>query len=113
MSIMQDAQFTTVSPQEFNEQIKSRGIIIVDVRQPDEYECGHIKDAINIDVKDENFIDNAVCQLPKDKVIAVYCRSGKRSALAGEMLSEKGYQVVNLDGGIEAWISNNYPVVRK
>ena len=107
---MDNNAYTTLSPEAFQEAIESPDVITVDVRQPDEYASGHIENAINIDVKEEDFLNKVESQLPKDKVIAVYCRSGKRSAMAAEMLTEKGYKVLNLEGGIEDWKSRNLPI---
>lgn len=107
---MDNNAYTTLSTEEFQEAIKSPDVITVDVRQPEEYASGHIENAINIDVKEEDFINKAESRLPKDKVIAVYCRSGKRSAMAAEMLTEKGYKVLNLEDGIEDWKSRNLPI---
>lgn len=112
MESIQSPIYVTIGPEKFRDKIKSDDVLVVDVRQPEEFEAGHLENAVNIDVKDEGFLKIAVNTLPKDKVIAVYCRSGKRSALASEMLSKKGYKVLNLDGGIENWISHNYPVVK-
>lgn len=104
--------YTTVDTKDFAEKIKSPDVILVDVRQPDEYAEGHIEGAINIDVNNADFVETALKRLPKDKIIAVYCRSGKRSALASGILSKLGYEILNLDGGIMAWIDNKMPVVK-
>ena len=78
-------------------------VALLDVRTAKEFGEGHIPGALNIDVKANGFIEKAVAQLPKDKTIAVYCRSGRRSADAAGQLADKGYKVVNLKGGILAW----------
>ena len=80
------------------------------MRTADEFKEGHIEKALNIDVKQDDFIEKATATLPKDKIIAVYCRSGRRSANAANQLSSVGYQLVNLKGGIMAWKGNNMPV---
>ena len=67
------------------------------------YAEGHIEGAMNIDVRSDSFAERAESLLPKEKTIAVYCRSGRRSAQAANLLAKRGYRVVNLSGGIIAW----------
>ena len=103
--------YMTVSPEEFKDEINSTNVFLVDVRESDEYKTGHIEGATNIDVLNPDFVTNAEHILPDDKTIAVYCGSGKRSAMASEQLTEVGYKVVNLDGGLAAWKAAGYPTV--
>ncbi len=96
--------FRSVSVEEFTEIIKdSTAVIILDVRTNEEYANGHIEKSINIDVKQDNFEETAKNRLNKDKTIALYCRSGKRSKKAAEILTQNGYKVVELDSGYSAW----------
>lgn len=94
----------------FASHIESPDVILLDVRTAEEYNAGHIQNAINIDVKQDDFIEKAKSTLPADKTIAVYCRSGKRSANAAGMLAKEGYKVVNLVGGIMAWKDAGKPI---
>ena len=64
---------------------------------------GHITKTININVMDDSFASMADSLLQKDKPVAVYCRSGKRSKKAAAILSEKGYKVFELDKGFNSW----------
>ena len=76
--------------------------IILDVRTPEEYESGHIKDAINI--PNEIIGDKEIAELPdKEQLIMIYCRSGNRSKQASEKLAELGYTNVVEFGGINTW----------
>ena len=96
--------FKSVGVDEFEQLIAdTASVIVLDVRTLAEYQEGHIKGALLIDVKTDSFMAAAREQLPKDKTVAVYCRSGRRSATAAEMLAAEGYQMVNLNGGIIAW----------
>ena len=96
--------FKSVGVDEFEQLIAdTTSVIVLDVRTLAEYQEGHIKGALLIDVKTDSFMAAAREQLPKDKTVAVYCRSGRRSATAAEMLAAEGYQMVNLNGGIIAW----------
>lgn len=76
--------------------------IILDTREQDEFDEGHIPGAILIPY---NEIENkAEAMLPdKDKLILVYCRSGRRSKIAAESLSKLGYTNVKEFGGIIDW----------
>ena len=75
----------------------------LDVRTMAEYSEGHIPGTININVLDDSFAAMADSTLQKDKPVALYCRSGKRSKKAAVILSEKGYKVYELDKGFNAW----------
>ena len=85
-------------------------VVLLDVRTADEFNEGHISNALNIDVKQDGFVEQAKAILPADKTIAVYCRGGKRSANAARMLAKEGYKVVNLKGGIMAWKEAGMPI---
>ena len=98
---------------EFAELIADSSVVILDVRKADEFAEGHIKGAILIDQFQSDFVEQAKTKLPKDKTIAVYCRSGRRSANAAGKLSDVGYKCVNLKGGILAWKEANMPVIHR
>lgn len=87
-------------------------IQLVDVRTPEEYAEEHLERAVNIDVNDSTFLQHATASLEKGKTVAVYCRSGKRSALAASLLAKQGYNVINLLGGILAWKEDRRPIVK-
>jgi len=76
--------------------------ILIDVRTPEEFNAGHIQKALNINFFDENFIEQ-IQELPTDKPLYIYCRSGKRSLNASKALSQLGLEVVNLEGGFNAY----------
>jgi rhodanese-related sulfurtransferase/rubrerythrin len=74
---------------------------IVDVRQPKEYERGHIPGARLVPLPE---LDNRMDELDREKPTLVYCAVGGRSRVAAQMLSGKGYKpVYNLKGGFKAW----------
>jgi len=96
--------FKAVSSDEFARIIGDTDTVqLVDVRTKEEYEEGHISNALLIDYYSYNFEEQAIAKLSKEKTVAVYCRSGRRSASATRKLVKLGYEVVNLDGGILAW----------
>lgn len=102
-SSAQSDSIQTVPAEEFAQIIKADSVILVDVRTAGEYDAGHIENARNIDVLKDTFRSIAIGTLPKDKTIAVYCRSGKRSLKAAAILAKEGYKVVNLRGGWLEW----------
>lgn len=102
-SSAQSDSIQTVPAEEFAQIIKADSVILVDVRTAGEYDAGHIENARNIDVLKDTFRSIAIGTLPKDKTIAVYCRSGKRSLKAAAILAKEGYKVVNLRGGWMEW----------
>ena len=105
--------YDNTDPNTFAMRITDPDVVLLDVRTADEYNDGHIGNAINIDVREDGFIEKVKSAIPVGKTVAVYCRSGKRSANAAKMLSKDGYKVVNLLGGIMAWKEAGMPVETK
>ena len=102
--------FQDANVEDFAQLTDSSGVQILDVRTAEEFAEGHLRNAVNIDVKQGDFLQKAKATLPADRKIAVYCRSGRRSANACRQLAAEGYQVVNLKGGIMAWTGSQMPV---
>lgn len=100
---MEQTTYKTVDAKTFSKEIKQKGVYLLDVRTPEDWSKGHIAGSKNIDVMSDDFLEKAKEQLPKDETIAVYCGLGKHSAIASKLLSEAGYKVLNLDGGLAAW----------
>lgn len=89
--------------EEFAAALKREGTAILDVRTPAEFAEGHLPGAINLDVEDPSFAQNAALLDPSDNY-AVYCRSGNRSGVALGILTDLGFSsVYHLEGGIQAW----------
>ena len=78
-SSAQTQGFKSLTVDEYAKVIEDTAIVRLDVRTAEEYADGHIANTINIDVLKDDFEKKAKATLPKDKVIAVNCRSGKRS----------------------------------
>ncbi|EHO70334.1 hypothetical protein HMPREF9140_01189 [Prevotella micans F0438] len=104
--------FDNMNVKDFEALITSDSIQVLDVRTPAEFSDGHIKGAININVLDSSFMNVARQKLDKGRMIAIYCRSGKRSAMACSRLAGEGYRTTNLLGGIIAWTKEQRPVVK-
>jgi rhodanese-related sulfurtransferase len=105
--------YQDLNAKQFNEMIqKEKDVIILDVRTPQEYQEGHISNAINIPVQ---ILGQQLDKLNnfKDKKILVYCRSGHRSAIASQILDRAGFKnVYNLKGGLFEWKASGLPLVK-
>ena len=105
--------FENADVQGFAELIADTNVVVLDVRTAAEFAEGHIQRAILIDQGQSDFMEKAKAMLPTEKKIAVYCRSGRRSASAAGRLADVGYTCVNLKGGIMAWQGANMPVTKE
>lgn len=103
--------FENAEVREFAELIADSNVVVLDVRTAAEFAEGHILGAVLIDQGQSDFMEKAKATLPAGKTIAVYCRSGRRSANAAGRLADVGYKCVNLKGGIMAWKKANMPVI--
>jgi rhodanese-related sulfurtransferase len=83
--------------------------ILLDVREPDEWEAGHAPDAWFWPLAR---LDQVRAELPLGPKIVCICRSGARSAKATELLRSWGLDAVNLEGGMQAWAADGRPVER-
>ncbi|HEX6886984.1 MAG TPA: rhodanese-like domain-containing protein [Candidatus Nanopelagicales bacterium] len=102
---------STVGAQEFVTSAAEPGTVVVDVRTPAEFAAGHVDGAVNINVESPDFATQ-IAALPKDTTYAVYCRTGRRSALATDQMAEAGFtSVVNLQGGLADLQAAGAPVV--
>lgn len=102
----------TVSALQLADEIQQHGVEVIDVRTPAEFQAAHIECARNVPLT--TFNPHEVMQ-GRDKQLPLYvtCQAGSRGANACQKLLEAGYDnVVNLEGGIRAWIAAGLPVVR-
>lgn len=98
-----------------DELIKSGKYTVIDVRTKEEYNAGHIQEALNFDYYNDNFEKTIETELKdKNKPYIIYCRSGRRSLYAADTLEKLGFtNVTNMKGGILAWHSAGKPIVRQ
>ena len=81
---------------------------LLDVREPWEYQEGHVPGAQLIPLGE---LERRVNEVPRDRPILAICHSGQRSLTAAGYLQELGYtSVSNVDGGTAAWIERGYPI---
>ncbi|MFZ2410743.1 MAG: rhodanese-like domain-containing protein [Candidatus Methanoperedens sp.] len=104
------AQYVDITVQQAKEMIDRGEVFILDVRTQEEYDSGHIKGSVLIPVLD---LDKRLNEIPRDRKILVYCRSGHRSLQASEILVNNGFaQVYNMKGGIVEWANSGYEQVK-
>ena len=102
IKVISDAQFTEIQDTDY---------ILVDVRTAEEYESGHIQDAVNFDFYSESF-QNDILSLDKSSSIILYCRTQNRSTKTANYLKENGYkEIAVLEGGITSWVKNGNDLV--
>lgn len=107
-----DGTAQTIDAAAYKKLTQDKSNILLDVRTPQEYAEGHLANSINLDYQSSAFQEE-IAKLDKSKSYLVYCRSGKRSAAAMEMMEKAGFKkVTNLDGGIMSWESNGFEVVK-
>ena len=102
--------FEDVEVKGFSELLGNPEFILLDVRTAGEFAEGHIEGAVSIDQGQDDFVEKAKAVIPAGKKVAVYCRSGRRSANAAAKLAAEGYRCVNLKGGILAWTAAGMPL---
>ena len=96
-------RFESMNNGKFAAAIADTTVQLVDVRTPAEFAAGHIPEAVNIDVRGENFESQAQSTLDKERPVAVYCRSGARSKTAAHALAAMGFRVYELNKGFMNW----------
>lgn len=100
--------YISLAPSDVAKKIADRSdIVLLDVRTDAEHERMHILGDVHIAL---NELEDRYDELPKKTIIA-YCASGNRSRIACDFLSEKGYDCINLSGGIGAWCMSGYETV--
>jgi rhodanese-related sulfurtransferase len=94
------------------EMIKKPSTAVIDVRTPAEYRSGHLKGAIPVPVGEISGRIGALAAY-RDRQVLVTCLSGSRSMSAARILRQNGFtRVANLKGGLNAWISGGFSVVK-
>ncbi|MBP1552002.1 MAG: rhodanese-like domain-containing protein [Oscillospiraceae bacterium] len=95
--------YKSISQQEAKQMMDSGNVLVLDVREQDEYSTGHIGGAVLLPVGTIN-ADTASKVIPsKDATVLVYCRSGNRSKKASAALAKLGYTNIYEIGGITTW----------
>ena len=83
-------------------------LFVLDVRTPEEYAAGHVPGAVNVPYDQ---VASRLAQIPKDKDVVLYCKSGRRAGLAADVLAANGYtKLEHLQGDMQAWLKDGRPV---
>lgn len=115
MPLTKIANMTTGKLRQFLENTEESQFALIDVRQPEEYENEHIPGAKLLPLP---LLEHRLHELPRDRDVIIYCRSGARSAAAARFIADSGMgpeQVFNVSGGINAWFGRTlrgYPKLR-
>lgn len=89
----------------------SKEVQLLDVRTQEEFNQGHLADAMNADWNEKDEFVRRIEAMDKDQPVYIYCLSGRRSAAAASLLREKGFsQVTEMEGGINAWKQADKPL---
>ncbi|MFY7990506.1 MAG: thioredoxin domain-containing protein [Fluviicola sp.] len=100
-----------LDPKAFELAIQTSGIQLLDVRTAGEYESGHIKGALQADWTNKTQFQERVAALDKTRPVYVYCLSGGRSGAAQQWMLNNGFtNVINMQGGMNAWNQAGLPV---
>ena len=100
-----------VNPDSFNNSIAGGNVQVLDVRTDGEYKSGHIKNALQADWNNKSQFNERIQYVDKDKPVYIYCLAGGRSAAAADWMRKNGYNnVVELEGGINAWKKAEKPL---
>lgn len=89
-----------IKPAEFRALNQKEDITILDVREVEEFQSGHIEGAVNTPL---STLENGYKQLNPSKHYYVICQGGMRSERACQFLETKGFDVVNVEGGMNQW----------
>ena len=98
-----DGSYQKISQEKAKEMMDSQEVIILDVREQDEYDGGHIPGAVLLPVGTIDETTAAEVIPEKDSTVLVYCRSGNRSKTASSTLADLGYTNIFEFGGINTW----------
>jgi len=90
--------------------LAAHGAILLDVREPHEWQAGHAPRARHIPLSQ---VSRRAGELPAGRTVVTVCRSGPRSARAATLLTRQGREVSNLSGGMHAWARAGLPVVAR
>jgi rhodanese-related sulfurtransferase len=106
MGAFSDTEFD-LDPKRVNEILEADEAVLVDVREPYEWEAGRIAGARHIELER---LGSQADELPKDRPVIFQCRVGRRSALATEAFRAVGFDAYNMRGGIKAWADEGLPL---
>ena len=90
------------------EQRMGEGVVVIDVREDDEYLAGHVTGAVLMPL---STVPERVGELPADGQFLIICQVGGRSGRAVQFLRARGLDAINVAGGTSAWVNSGRPVI--
>lgn len=87
------------------------GVLVLDVREDDEWQAGHIEGAVHIPLSQLPERSSEISSGEEFRQVLAVCRSGGRSARATMFLRQQGHDAVNLDRGMHGWSEAGHPMV--
>ncbi len=96
-----------LSATDVSEIVDDETIDLIDVREPHEFEAGHIAGSRNIALGELTARSD---EISRERKIVFYCRSGSRSAMATDAFTEAGYDARNMEGGMISWVESTLPI---
>lgn len=107
----QSANTAKITPDDFEKGIRTANVQVLDVRTAAEFRTGHIKNALLADWTNQTQFTDRIQYVDKDKPVYIYCLVGGRSASAANWMRNNGFKnVIELDGGINAWKRASKPL---
>jgi rhodanese-related sulfurtransferase len=93
-----------------HQKLHAEHLYVLDVRTPEEFAAGHVPGAVNISHEQ---LAARLAEVPRDKDVVLYCRSGKRAGMAADVLYANGYtRLSHLEGDMQAWVANGRPLAK-
>lgn len=100
--------FTEISIEEYRVQFEGKEHALIDVREEEEYEDGHVPGAVNVPM---SVFQMRLDEIPKDTPVVMVCRTGQRSAMTSQFLGGQGFtDIYNLMGGTKRWDELDLPL---
>jgi rhodanese-related sulfurtransferase len=106
MGAFSDTEFD-LEPKRVSEILDADEAVLIDVREPYEWDAGRIAGAKHIELER---LGGRAEELPKDKPVIFQCRMGRRSALATQAFRAVGFDAYNMRGGLQAWADEGLPL---
>ena len=96
-----------LTPTQVKEALDKDDVVLIDVREPYEWEAGRIPGATHIELER---LASRADEVPTDRPIVFHCRMGVRSAMAMQAFRASGWDAYHLGGGIERWVHEGLPI---
>jgi len=95
-----------ITPAEAARRMESENMALIDVREPYEWDAGHVPGSTHIDMAE---LGERLEEIPKDRPVAFLCLGGTRSGLVANTLKARGFDAYNIEGGFREWFGAGLP----